>query len=110
MAGAIHNAPWTAEEVKLLRELWTTHTAEEIAARLGRSDKAVLTKAGKLGLRDDPGVPPLRTWAEVALVWNERNPTRPISWATAKAVGCKAMAKLRAAMEDEEREWFGNVG
>lgn len=46
---------WRADEIALLRELWGTHFAREIAQRLGRSKNEIIGKAKRLGLpRLDP--------------------------------------------------------
>lgn len=47
--------PWTDEELAVLRELYATVRAADIAARLpGRTTKQVLTKAWSLGFKKSP--------------------------------------------------------
>lgn len=43
--------PWTQQEITLLRELYATHTAAEVADRLGRSLSSTYNHAASLGLR-----------------------------------------------------------
>ncbi len=44
---------WTGEELDLLRELYPVHSNLEIAQRLGRSVKSVVSKAHNMGLKKD---------------------------------------------------------
>lgn len=45
--------PWTTHELKVLRELYPTRGAIEVAMKLGRSDVSVYQRAKELGV---PGV------------------------------------------------------
>ena len=45
-----NNRLWTEEEEEIIRQMYFTHTAYEISAKLDRSLQAVYTRAGKLGL------------------------------------------------------------
>jgi hypothetical protein len=54
---------WTKQERMILRRGYPSHTAEEMATRLGRSYHAVRVQAARLGLRrvrnfHRPGPPP----------------------------------------------------
>jgi len=42
---------WTAEEVKLLKNLFPNNPTTQIAAQFGRSSDAVKKKASRMGLR-----------------------------------------------------------
>jgi hypothetical protein len=42
---------WTLEEVDILRELYPTTSAEELAKKLNRHPDAIMMKAGKLGIK-----------------------------------------------------------
>ncbi len=46
---------WSEDELRVLRELYATHANLEIARRLERSVKSVVSKAHNLGLKKDPG-------------------------------------------------------
>jgi hypothetical protein len=49
-----HRRPWSADETRILSESYPTHTClEGLADRLGRSVRALRTKASRLGLRRD---------------------------------------------------------
>lgn len=45
---------WTAEKLEILRDLYPTTPANDIADRIGCSDCTVLKKAKELGLKRDP--------------------------------------------------------
>ena len=42
--------PWSDEETAALKELWSQHDNEFIAARLGRSEQAITARANRIGL------------------------------------------------------------
>ena len=50
MAGRVTKR-WEPEDVARLRAIFADHSNDEVAARLGRSRKAVETMATRLGLR-----------------------------------------------------------
>jgi len=45
---------WTKDELKVLRDLYASHSNLEIAQKLDRSVKSVVSKAHNLGLKKDP--------------------------------------------------------
>lgn len=59
--GMFHRRRFSAEEVQLVRDLYPTHTAAQVAERLygkGRAAKAIFCLAKRLGLRKWPCHPP----------------------------------------------------
>jgi len=52
--GATRMPRWGSKDLEVLRELYPTHSNLEIARRLERSVKSVVSKAHNLGLRKDP--------------------------------------------------------
>jgi hypothetical protein len=56
-------AVWSPEHVRILRELWESHSAAEIARTLNRTKNSVLGKAWRLGL---PEIPFAECWRRQA--------------------------------------------
>jgi len=52
--GATRMPRWSDEELNLLRELYPSSANMEIAKRLGRSVKSIVSKAHHIGLKKDP--------------------------------------------------------
>lgn len=71
--------PWTEEEVALLRQLWPDRTLSELAGILERSQRAVKSKARKLGLRRRPIVDADSGDNDEAIASRERRSKRPAS-------------------------------
>lgn len=74
---------WTEEEVTLLQELWPKRTLSDLAGILKRSERAIKSKANKLGLRRRPMAGAKSADHEETTVAGQRQsqrlPTRPWS-------------------------------
>ncbi len=69
--------PWTREEIALLRQLWPERTLSDLAGILKRSERAIKSKANKLGLRRRPITHAGSADREEAIALRQRTSKRP---------------------------------